>query len=352
MDTLDLADLVLQDAEVYDGSGRASYRADVAVLDGRIVSVVQEAAGAGCQRPHGRHEVDVEGLALCPGLVDMRAHSDLALPRDPDHSGKIAQGVTLEVLGQDDVDVTWRSVGEYLDRLDHGADGEGIAVDTACLVPHGMVRASVLGDREDREATAQELGRMRELIAEGMREGAFGMSSGLVRAPGTYAGEDELVELCRVVAEYGGYWSPYGGSYDAADAATAYEASTAVARKADCPLHLPDAASEFGEDTSHPHPLALSARELSARPLAVEECVTRLTSRPAALLGLPDRGLVREGYRADLVLFDPATLTAAGEAPHALPVSFPYVLIDGRFVIEDGRRTDVLAGRPVRRERR
>jgi N-acyl-D-amino-acid deacylase len=107
-----------------------------------------------------------------------------------------------------------------------------------------------------------------------------------------------------------------------------------------------------------PHPRAYGTfprylghyvRELGI--LSLEECVAHLTSRPAARLRLPDRGLVKEGYRADLVLFNPATVAAGStfEEPRTLPTGIPHVLIDGRFVIEDGRRTDVLAGRSVRR---
>lgn len=97
-----------------------------------------------------------------------------------------------------------------------------------------------------------------------------------------------------------------------------------------------------------PHYLGHYVRELGV--LGLEECVAHLTGRPAARLGLPDRGLVREGHRADLVLFDPGTVAAGAtyEAPRTLPTGIPYVLVDGRFVIEDGRRTDVLAGRSVR----
>ncbi|CAM5227222.1 D-aminoacylase [Streptomyces tanashiensis] len=98
-----------------------------------------------------------------------------------------------------------------------------------------------------------------------------------------------------------------------------------------------------------PEYLGRYVRELGV--LSLEECVAHLTSRPAARLRLPDRGLVREGYVADLVLFDPATVAspATYENPRTLPVGIPHVLVDGRFVIEDGRRTDVLAGRSVRR---
>lgn len=229
-------DLVFRDAEVVDGSGGDSYRADVGIEGGRIVSIVKEAAAAGCQRPTARRVLDAEGLALAPGFIDMHAHSDLALLRDPDHSAKAAQGVTLEVLGQDglsyapvddrtlaevrraiagwngdgsDVDLDWRTVGEYLDRLDRG-----IAVNAAYLIPQGTVRMYVMG-WENRPATPAELDRMRQLVAEGLEQGAVGMSSGLTYTPGMYAPDSELTELCRVVAEYGGYYCPHHRSYGA-----------------------------------------------------------------------------------------------------------------------------------------
>ncbi|MFB8180194.1 amidohydrolase family protein [Streptomyces sp. NPDC055966] len=533
-----MQDLVIRDADVVDGSGEPSYRADVVIDGGRIVSIVKEAAQAGCQRPRAMRELDAEGLVLSPGFIDMHAHSDLALLRDPDHSAKAAQGVTLEVLGQDglsyapvddrtlqevrraitgwngygdDLDVDWRSVGEYLDRLDRG-----IAVNAAYLIPQGTVRALAVG-WEDRAATPEELDRMRRLVAEGMEQGAVGMSSGLTYTPGMYAPDAELTELCRVVASYGGYYCPHHRSYGAG-ALEAYTEMVELAREVGCALHLAHATMNFGVnkgrapellalldaalgagaditldtypytpgsttlaallpswasaggpeeilarlgdpatagrirhglevtgadgchgvpvewetieisgvtapalgafvgrtvreaarlrgespwDTARhllladrlgttilqhvgheenvraimrhrahtggsdgilqgakPHPRAYGTfprylghyvRELGV--LGLEECVAHLTSRPAARLRLADRGLVREGYRADLVLFDPATVAAGATfaEPRRLPVGIPYVLVDGRFVIEDGRRTDVLAGRSVRR---
>ncbi|MYQ89935.1 amidohydrolase family protein [Streptomyces sp. SID4946] len=538
-----MEDLVVRDAEVVDGSGEPSYRADVVVDGGRIVSIVKEAAAAGCQRPRAIRELDADGLVLSPGFIDMHAHSDLALLRDPDHSAKAAQGVTLEVIGQDglsyapvdertlaqvrraiagwngygeDIDFDWRTVGEYLDRLDRGFEGRGIAVNAAYLIPQGTVRALVMG-WEDRPASAEELRRMRELVAQGLAEGAVGLSSGLTYTPGMYADDAELTELCRVVASYGGYYCPHHRSYGAG-ALDAYAEMVALARAADCPLHLAHATMNFGvnegradeltalldraleagaditfdtypytpgcttlaallpswaseggpaavlarladpataerirrelevtgSDGCHGVPVAWETVEVSgvadpalgaytgrtvrelaaegarspwevarrlliedrlgttvlqhvghednvralmrhrahtggsdgilrgAKPhpraygtfprylghyvrelgvLSLEECVARLTARPAARLRLPDRGLVREGYRADLVLFDPGTVApgATFEAPRTPPTGIPYVLVDGRFVIEDGRRTDVLAGRSVRR---
>lgn len=538
-----MEELVIRDADVVDGSGGPSYRADVVVDGGRIVSIVQEAAAAGCQRPRARRELDAEGLVLSPGFVDMHAHSDLALLRDPEHVAKVAQGVTLEVIGQDglsyapvddrtleevrraitgwngygeDIDFDWRSVGEYLDRLDRGVGGEGIAVNAAYLIPQGTVRMLAMG-WEDREPKPAELDRMLALVADGMREGAFGMSSGLTYTPGMYANDAELTELCRVVGAFGGYYCPHHRSYGAG-ALEAYAEMIALTREADCPLHLAHATLNFevnagragelltllddalaegaditldsypytpgcttlaallpswaheggpeallarltdeenaervrhhletvGSDGCHgvpvewetveisgvsdpalatcvgktvraaaeergetpwalarrllledrlgttilqhvgheenvraimrhpahtggsdgilrggkPHPRAYGTfprylgryvRELGV--LTLEECVARLTSRPAARLGLADRGVVREGFRADLVLFDPATVAdgATFTHPRTPPTGIPYVLVDGRFAIEDGRRTDVLAGRALRR---
>ncbi|MFD4695381.1 amidohydrolase family protein [Streptomyces sp. NPDC058463] len=532
-------DLVIRDATVIDGSGAPAHRADVGIDDGRIVEIRGEGDGP---RPTAARTLDADGLALSPGFVDMHAHSDLALLRDPDHSAKAAQGVTLEVLGQDglsyapaddrtlaevrrsiagwngdgsDIDFDWRTVGEYLDRLDRNFDGQGIAVNAAYLIPQGTVRMLAVG-WEDRPATGAELARMKELVAQGMAEGAVGMSSGLTYTPGMYANDSELTELCRVVAEHGGYYCPHHRSYGAG-ALAAYEEMVQLTRDAGCALHLAHATMNFGvnkgkapdllallddalasgadisldtypytpgcttlvamlpswageggpesvltrladeataerirhhlevvgSDGCHgvpiewdtieisgvgapdlsayvgrtvaesarlrgeapwvtarrlltedrlgttilqhvgheenvqqimrhrvhtggsdgilqgdkPHPRAYGTfpqylgryvRELGI--LTLEECVAHLTSRPAARLRLPDRGLVREGYRADLVLFDPATVAAGStfEEPRTLPVGIPHVLIDGRFVIEDGRRTTTLAGRAVR----
>ncbi|WP_405998821.1 amidohydrolase family protein [Streptomyces sp. NBC_00829] len=530
-------DLVIRDVRVVDGSGGPSYRADVGLDGGRIAAVRRE----GDPALSARRTLDGHGLALSPGFIDMHAHSDLALLRDPAHEAKAAQGVTLEVLGQDglsyapvddatlaqvrtsitgwnggapgdtSVDFDWRTVGEYLDRLDRG-----IAVNAAYLVPQGTVRMYAVG-WDDRPATDAELGRMRQLVAEGLEQGAVGMSSGLTYTPGMYANGAELTELCRVVARYNGYYCPHHRSYGAG-ALEAYEEMVALTRDAGCALHFAHATMNFGvnkgrapellalldkaldagadisldtypytpgcttlvamlpswageggpeavlarlrdresagrirhdlEETgsdgchgvpidwdtieisgvsaqgltscvgmtvrglagergeapwetarrlliadrlgttilqhvgheenvrqimrhrvhtggsdgilqgikphpraygTFPHYLGRYARELGI--LSLEEMVAHLTSGPAARLRLPDRGLVREGYRADLVLFDPDTVAAGStfEAPRTLPVGIPHVLIDGRFVIEDGRRTDVLAGRSVRR---
>lgn len=523
----DGGELVFRGALVVDGTGGPARRGDVVVREGRVTAVHHE--GDGGPRPGGRRTVDADGLALAPGFVDMHAHSDLALLSDPDHSAKLAQGVTLEVVGQDgisyapvddrtlaevrravtgwngdggDVTFDWRTVGGYLDRLDRG-----IAVNAAYLVPQGTVRMLAVG-WDDRPATDAELAHMRQLVAEGLEQGAVGLSSGLTYTPGMYSSTAELTELCRVVARYGGYYCPHHRSYGAG-ALDAYREMVALSQDAGCALHLAHATMNFsvnegrapellrvlddaldagvdvsldtypylpgcttlaallpswateggpeatlarlrdpgvcarirhvmeveGSDGCHgvptdwhtvevsgvtrpelagavgrrlesfeqarrlllddglgttilqhvgdeenvraimrhrahtggsdgilqgakPHPRAYGTfprylghyvRELGV--LSLEECVAHLTSRAAARLRLPDRGLVREGYRADLVLFDPLTVAAGAtfDAPRTPPVGIPHVLVDGRFAVRDGRRTDVLAGRSVRR---
>ncbi|WP_017613006.1 N-acyl-D-amino-acid deacylase family protein [Nocardiopsis salina] len=238
---------------VVDGTGAPARHADLVLRDGRIAHV----AAPGRTETSGRSVVDVTGLVVAPGFIDMHAHSDLAVLADPDHSAKVAQGVTLEVLGQDglayapvtdatsaelferlagwngspDLDRDWRGIGEYLDRIDEGA-----AVNAAVLVPHGNVRAAVVGN-EDRPPNRRELDRMRDMVCRGMSDGAHGLSSGLTYTPGMYATDDEIVALLAPVREAGGYYCPHHRNYGSR-VVESYQECLDVARNAQVPLHL------------------------------------------------------------------------------------------------------------------
>lgn len=255
-------DVLVRGCEVIDGTGAARFRADVAVSAGRVAGVGDD---AGTRVGPGARVIDASGLVLAPGFIDMHAHSDLAVLTDERHLAKTMQGVTLEVLGQDGLSYApndertlkqlrrqlagwngdpdglswdWTTVGGYLDRIDRGS-----AVNAAYLVPQGTLRIMCVGN-DDRPASGAELDAMRELLAEGLRQGALGMSSGLTYTPGMYADTAELVELCRVVTEYGGYYSPHHRSYGAG-ALEAYEEMIHVAELSGCPVHLTHATLNY-----------------------------------------------------------------------------------------------------------
>src|SRR5882757_3065325 len=257
-----MTDLLIRDVDVVDGTGSDRYRADVVVHDGRIADI----AGARSIPGADRIIEPSPGVVLSPGFIDMHAHSDLRLLTDPGHFPKVSQGVTTEVIGQDgisyapiddvaldivrkqiagwngnpsDLDFSWRSVADYLDRLD-----QGITPNAAYLVPQGTLRLLAVG-ADQRPATPAEIQHMKELLAQGLREGAVGMSSGLTYTPGMYADTGELAALCEVVAEIGGFYAPHTRSYGAG-ALEAYSEMIALARNTGCPLHLTHATMNFG----------------------------------------------------------------------------------------------------------
>ncbi|WP_309080720.1 D-aminoacylase [Zhihengliuella sp.] len=265
------ASILITRATVVDGTGADRYPADVRLADGVIAEV---GAPGTLKALPGEECVDAEGLVLSPGFIDMHAHSDLYLLTHPEHAAKLSQGVTTEVLGQDglsyapvtdatlpvlrekiagwngnpeDFDFSWRSVGEYLDRLDApDADGQRIATNAVYLVPQGTVRAAVLGFGE-RPADDDEIAAMRRIVAAAMEEGAVGMSSGLTYTPGMYATTAELGALCAEVAAHGGFFSPHHRSYGKG-ALEAYREMIELSRASGCALHLAHATMNFEEN--------------------------------------------------------------------------------------------------------
>ncbi|QBJ95882.1 D-aminoacylase [Rhodococcus sp. ABRD24] len=272
---------LIRSATVVDGTETPRYRADVLVAGDKIAEIFPRAADQSAVSPAADRVIDAEGQVLAPGFIDMHAHSDLQILLNPLHPARITQGVTTEVLGQDglsyapvtddvlavvrrkiagwntdpeDFDFCWRSVGEYLDRLDLG-----VATNVAYLVPHGVVRALVVG-WDDRPASANEIVAMKEIVAQAMREGAVGLSAGLTYTPGMYADNDELLALCETVADYGGYFSPHHRSYGAG-AIEAYAEMVELATRSGCALHLAHATLNFGPNKNRaPELLALLDR--------------------------------------------------------------------------------------------
>ncbi len=193
------ADLLLIGGQVLDGAGNPWVRKDVAVTGSRITFV----GDARSSRISARDTLQVAGLVITPGLWDVHSHADLNASRGRLALPLLYQGVTTVVVGVD---------GDGTNNIREIFDGyrrNGIAVNVVRYVGQGAARGRVMGT-SDREPTAAELQAMREYIRRGMDEGAVGLSTGLFYAPGYFAKTEEVIELNRVAAEY-------GGSYDTHD---------------------------------------------------------------------------------------------------------------------------------------
>jgi N-acyl-D-amino-acid deacylase len=217
--------VVLAGGLVVDGTGGRAYAADVGLRDGRIAAIgALGTAGAG-------ERVDVRGLAVAPGFIDMHTHSDLSLLVRPGGDSKIRQGVTTEVIGNcgfspapvtdasvgavrelhgffgsfvRDLGWQWRGYRDFAAALEAG----GLALHVAPLVGHVTLRTTVMGYAQ-RPPTADELGALKRLVREALGDGCFGLSTGLVYPPGAYADTEELVELATVVGEVGGLYASH-----------------------------------------------------------------------------------------------------------------------------------------------
>ncbi len=209
-------ELILRNGTIVDGIGAPSYVGDLAIIDDRIAAV------GDLSDSRGVTEVDVSGLVVAPGFINMLSWAGEALLEDGRSQGDIRQGVTLEVFGegvsggpltdqmktlevtsQGDIkfDVEWTTLGDYLEHL----EGKGVSPNIASFVGATTLRVHEVG-YEDRPPTADELDRMRGLVRQAMEEGAIGIGSSLIYSPGFYAQTDELIELTKVAAEYGGLY--------------------------------------------------------------------------------------------------------------------------------------------------
>ncbi|HUH12827.1 MAG TPA: D-aminoacylase [Longimicrobiales bacterium] len=496
-------DLLLQGARVVDGTGNPWYRADIAIRGDTIVAIGHNLDGA------ARRTVDVSGDVVAPGFIDVHTHARRGIDQVPTAANYIRQGVTTVIEGPDGSSPL--PIAEFL----AGLDALPKSVNIATFIGQGSVRSEVIGS-EDRPATPAELARMRALVEQGMREGAFGLSSGLFYVPGTFTPTEEVIELAKVAGRLGGIyishmrdeasgllasvretirigeegglptqmthhkvvgpgnwgastetlrlvdearargvdvtidqypytasstsiasallpaWALEGGRRatlerlaDPATRARVKAASTDIIRlergggdpenvqiarcdwdpslagqdlaqvtrmrgmeptlenAAEAVLWITEqggcqgifhamteddlerilrhpttmVASDgeipiFGE--RHPHPrsygtfarvLGLYVRERGTLPL--EEAVRKMTSLPAQRLGLTDRGLLRPGMRADLVVFDPATVRdrATFEDPHRYAEGVSLVMVNGEVVLDGEEVTQARPGR-------
>jgi len=192
-------DLIIRNGKVFDGSLSQELKADIAVKDGIIVNVAKSVRGTAAK------VINAKGLVVAPGFIDLHTHVDSGMyfPENRACLNYLKQGVTSVVVGQ-----CGRSawpVFEKAEDLITTWTEEGIGPNAALLVGHGQVRELVMG-MEDREPTPEELEEMKNLVKEAMEQGACGLSTGLEYLPGSYGLTDEIIELVKVIAPYGGIY--------------------------------------------------------------------------------------------------------------------------------------------------
>jgi N-acyl-D-amino-acid deacylase len=209
-------DLVLRGGTIYDGSGKAGYFGDVAI-DGDTIIALGDVGNA-----KAREEIDVTGVAVAPGFINMLSWAVASLIEDGRSQSDIRQGVTLEVFGegnsmgplndamkeemlarQTDIrfDIEWTTLGEYLDYLAE----RGVSTNVASFIGAATPRKYVIG-HDDRPPTPEELEAMQEIVRDAMREGAMGVASSLMYPPGLFAATDELIALSEAAAEFDGMY--------------------------------------------------------------------------------------------------------------------------------------------------
>lgn len=192
------ADVVIQGGELIDGAGAERRRADVAIAGDRIIAV-----GDLKDLPRDR-TIDATSLVVAPGFIDLHTHSDSGIVADDTrlNLNYLTQGVTTIVTGNCGMGPI--DVKKFFDKIDK----RGAGTNVIHQVPHGTLRRTVMGNA-DREPTAEELDRMKNLLRTGMENGAWGMATGLIYVPSRYARTDELIELSKVVHEFGGHYATH-----------------------------------------------------------------------------------------------------------------------------------------------
>jgi N-acyl-D-aspartate/D-glutamate deacylase len=248
-------DLLIKNGLIVDGSGQPGFRADVALAEGKIVAVEEVLSPASARRV-----IAAGGLVVCPGFIDVHSHDDYYLLAQPGAPAKLAQGVTTTMVGncgfsagpfsaahreeylkatsifgsgwvEDDL-AGVASLGDYLDLLEAKRPG----LNAISLVGHCTIRLAVMG-MDQRPPTPAELAAMKDLTARAMAEGAWGLSTGLIYAPGSYANLAELIDLAGVAAAWGGLYASHIRD-EGQGVIGAIEEALEIGRRAGLPVHV------------------------------------------------------------------------------------------------------------------
>ena len=217
-----MIDTLIRNGMVIDGTGAAAEVKEVAISQGKIISA------QGQDKPEAMQEIDAKGKVVCPGFIDIHSHSDFTLLVNRNAESAVHQGITTLVTGNCghgpapcrdkelakqvtigysdnwETDISWNSFGQYVNNL----FSPGLAVNVAPLVPHGAIRMAVMG-YDERKPSRVELDEMKAMVAEAMRAGAAGFSTGLEYSPGQYSEKEELIALSSVAARHGGIYASH-----------------------------------------------------------------------------------------------------------------------------------------------
>ena len=247
-----MLDILIKGATIVDGTGAKAWVGDAAIAGGRFVALDR------CIPGEARRVITADGYMLAPGFIDIHCHSDFSLFDHPGADIKLRQGVTLEVLGncgtslaplgaisralipaESDSDIQswehpldWSTYGQYVNTL----QTSGLSINVTGLVGHGTLRLTAMGST-DKKPTPDQMDRMKSLLSQSMDEGAAGLSTGLIYAPGCFAATRELIALARVAGRKGGYYASHIRN-EADEIITALEEIIRIGREAEIPVHV------------------------------------------------------------------------------------------------------------------
>ena len=241
-------DTLIRGGQIVDGSGNPWFYGDIGIIGDRIAFI-----GHAADAVKAKRTIDASGLVIAPGFIDMLGQSETNLLIDPRAVSKLTQGITTEITGEGEsvapfeksdlveqkdffehfhLTVDWESLSQYFDRLQKAHP----AINLGTYVGAGQVRKKVIG-RIDRAATASELRDMEEYVGDAMLDGAMGLSTALIYAPSNYASTDELIDLAKIAAKYGGIYATHMRN-EGDKEVSAMDEAVRIAREANLPLEI------------------------------------------------------------------------------------------------------------------
>ncbi|HEY0456773.1 MAG TPA: D-aminoacylase [Verrucomicrobiae bacterium] len=188
-------DLIIRNGRIIDGSGNPAYHSDIGIIGGKIERIGRIDGSA-------TREIDASGLIITPGFIDVHTHAEDILQR-PEAENFARMGVTTVIMGN--CGSSALHVGEFFRKL----EATNISINVASLIGHGTVREAAMHGDFDRPPTADEMTEMKALVESAMRDGAVGLSTGLIYLPGTFSSTEEIIELAKVAAKYDGIYASH-----------------------------------------------------------------------------------------------------------------------------------------------